>query len=212
MLQDARRYGFAMTSWGQIPEHLRSCIHRCIIVLGVSPHGASWPVQNPHILSLLFWPPDCVCFWVSRKKGFLVVSLCVPCSSWHEPAAFIVIQIWESLRPIWTGTLESKFRDDAVSHPCTFFISNAQKNCMCLCGKIHTHLVVCSGLRLYYDTKAVIRAVVGWSGWRRAVWAWQTYRQSDCGIWLWSLSLQLQQWRYVNRTWSEVSAKACVSG
>lgn len=39
----ARRCGFAVTSWGQIPEHLPSCI----IVLGVGPHGASWPVQKP---------------------------------------------------------------------------------------------------------------------------------------------------------------------
>lgn len=36
------------------------------------------PVQSPHILSLLFWPPGCVCFVVSRKECFLVVSLRVP--------------------------------------------------------------------------------------------------------------------------------------
>lgn len=64
----SRHCGFAMTSWGQISEHLPSCIHGCLIVLGIPPHRASWPVQSPHILCLLPWPPRCVCFVVSRKK------------------------------------------------------------------------------------------------------------------------------------------------
>lgn len=111
ILQDTRHCGFVVTSQGQIPEHLPSCIHDCIIVLGIPPHGASWRVQSPHILSLLSWPPRCVCFLVSRKKSFLVVSLRVPCvrRCWHERAAFIVIHIWESFSQDELGH-RSKFR------------------------------------------------------------------------------------------------------
>lgn len=173
-----------MTSWGQIPEHLPSCAHGCVIVFGITTNAAFWPVQSLHTRGLLVWPPRCVCFLVSRMKHFPVVSIRVPCMGlcWHGCAALIV-------------TVESKFKAVTFKHLET---QAETLQWMCSCGKAHT--------------RAVIRAAVGWSGWRHAVWVWQTQRQPNNGIWLWSSSLQHHSWRYLNRTWSQVSAKVHGSG
>lgn len=90
--QDTRHCGLAVTSRGQIPRHLPSCIPSCIIVLGIPALGASGHIQSPHILSLLFWPPSRVCFLVSRKKRFLVVF--APCALLGVAGMDVTLLLW----------------------------------------------------------------------------------------------------------------------
>lgn len=135
-------------SWGQIPEHLPSCGHSCVIV----PLRASWPIDSPHILHLLFWPLCCVCFVVSRKTCFLVhfVLPCVRPRQWH---VFIVIQILD--QPGWTWILNLGFQVPTLTDTnripvvwkCTLYIILYSATFMwqlwimalMQCNKVHLH-------------------------------------------------------------------------